>query len=109
MGTYSGQLKQDFLLSAESRKIGTLTLLLQQKNRNYRRPFMSKEALSVKRGFFLPKESSFCQKRVLSAAYQKDYFHLICEEHLQKELAFAKVVPFCRKTEGAFQCSKCFC
>ena len=50
---------------------------------------MSKEALSVKRGFFLPKESSFCQKRVLSAAYRKDYFHQICEENLQKELAFA--------------------
>ena len=70
---------------------------------------MSKEALSVKRGFFLPKESSFCQKRVLSAAYRKDYFHLICEENLQKELTFAKIVPFCRKTERAFQCSKCFC
>ena len=52
VGTYSGQLKQDFLLSAESRRIGTLTLVLRRKTKTTGGHFCQKK-------LFLPKQGSF--------------------------------------------------
>ena len=69
----SGQSKEDFLLSAESRKTGTLTKFFRQRHRY--------------------NQTSFCRIA--------DYLHIMGKRNLHEEQVYAKMEPFCRETERA--------
>ena len=97
----SGQPKEDFALSAESRKRAFEKSPFLQKYRKYRkRPFLPKELLSAERASFCRNWRQILPKLMGISAESEAYF---CRKSpfRQKDALSAERGSFCRKAESA--------